>query len=178
METFITLVKCSSLRKKDCIIVNFQPYKIKSLSVTKVGIEGKVKIDLAGINLLNKNKYNDMYLGSNMILRFRLKEKDYKVLSMDSNMLNSQVPEGNLGIKTKDPFGILVLKCSDDENIKEDIFLDENSEIYNNIKRDFDKFNITISTRFLPIENDISVCLDSKKIQLYTKDEDKEKYIK
>jgi len=104
------------VKKSKYVMLKGHPCKIMDVKTSKTGKHGHMKCNITGIDVLTGRKYNDVVPGHAPMVEFKLDKAEFSLMDVEGE----------------------ILKCLDKDN-KEQVFkMDPESELYKNLKGDFD----------------------------------------
>ncbi|EDQ85827.1 uncharacterized protein MONBRDRAFT_38662 [Monosiga brevicollis MX1] len=113
-------MQCSALRKNGHVVIKGRPCKIVDMSTSKTGKHGHAKVHLTAIDIFTGKKLEDICPSTHNMNVPNVRRTEYELVDIDD--------EGFMSLMTTDESG----------DTREDIQLDESSEIGQEIKSKFE----------------------------------------
>ncbi|KAL7676996.1 hypothetical protein ACOME3_003245 [Neoechinorhynchus agilis] len=114
-------MQCSALRKNGHVVIKGRPCKIMETSTSKTGKHGHAKVHIVGIDIFTNKKYEDICPSTHNMDVPNVSRKEYSLVDIDQDNHLSLMGEDN--------------------EIREDLKLDDGSDISKQIKESFNSGN-------------------------------------
>merc|ERR1711976_429114 len=77
--------QCSALRKGGMVLMKGHPCKVVNMSTSKTGKHGHAKVNITGVDIFTKKKYEDVVPSTHNVLVPEVDKMEYEVLDIDED---------------------------------------------------------------------------------------------